>query len=81
VPDDVKGEKPFAFVVLRTGATLTEDSVKRFALDNAPAYQHPRGVAFLPELPLAATNKVDRKALRQIARERWSASAQLDSWQ
>jgi long-chain acyl-CoA synthetase len=79
VPDDVKGEKPFAFVVLRAGATLSEDNVKRFALDNAPAYQHPRGVAFLPELPLAATNKVDRKMLRQIARERWSTSAQVDS--
>ena len=81
VPDDVKGEKPFAFVVLRPGATLTEAGVKRFALDNAPAYQHPRGVAFLPELPLATTNKVDRKALRQIARERWSTSAQVNSQQ
>ena len=81
VPDAVKGEKPFAFVVLRAGATLTEDSVKRFALDNAPAYQHPRGVAFLPELPLATTNKVDRKVLRQIARERWLTSAQVDSQQ
>jgi acyl-CoA synthetase (AMP-forming)/AMP-acid ligase II len=58
---------------------LTEDGVKRFALENAPAYQHPRGVVFLPELPLATTNKVDRKALRQIARERWSASEQLSS--
>jgi long-chain acyl-CoA synthetase len=79
VPDDIKGDKPFAFVVLRAGSTLTEESVKRFALDNAPAYQHPRGVAFLPELPLATTNKVDRKMLRQIARERWSTFAQVDS--
>ncbi len=79
VPDDVKGEKPFAFVVLRPGATLTEDGVKRFALDNAPAYQHPRGVAFLRELPLATTNKVDRKMLRQLARERWLASVQVGS--
>jgi acyl-CoA synthetase (AMP-forming)/AMP-acid ligase II len=79
VPDEIKGEKPFAFVVLKAGAVLSEDAVKRFALDNAPAYQHPRGVAFLPELPLATTNKVDRKALRQIARERWSASEQLGS--
>ena len=76
VPDEIKGEKPFAFVVLRPGATLSEDGVKRFALDNAPAYQHPRGVAFLPELPLATTNKVDRKVLREIARQRWSATAQ-----
>jgi long-chain acyl-CoA synthetase len=75
VPNEIKGEKPFAFVVLRAGAgaVLTEDGVKRFALDNAPAYQHPRSVAFLPELPLATTNKVDRKAaLRQMAYERWS---------
>ncbi len=79
VPDEIKGEKPFAFVVLRPGARLTEDQVKRFALDNAPAYQHPRGVVFLAELPLATTNKVDRKALAQIARERWSASEQQNA--
>jgi long-chain acyl-CoA synthetase len=75
VPDEIKGEKPFAFVVLRPGARLTEEEVKRFALDNAPAYQHPRGVVFMEELPLATTNKVDRKALGRIARERWLASA------
>jgi acyl-CoA synthetase (AMP-forming)/AMP-acid ligase II len=34
VPDDIKGEKPFAFVVLRPGAHLAERDVKRFALDN-----------------------------------------------
>jgi acyl-coenzyme A synthetase/AMP-(fatty) acid ligase len=75
VPDEIKGEKPFAFVVLRPGAQLTEQEVKRFALENAPAYQHPRGVAFTAELPLSTTNKIDRKALGRIARERWSASA------
>jgi acyl-CoA synthetase (AMP-forming)/AMP-acid ligase II len=73
VPDATKGEKPFAFVVARPGAQLTEEEVKRFALANAPAYQHPRGVVFMAELPLASTNKVDRKALGQIARQRWSA--------
>jgi acyl-CoA synthetase (AMP-forming)/AMP-acid ligase II len=71
VPDEIKGEKPYAFVVLRPGARLTEQDVKRYALDNAPAYQHPRGVAFMAELPLATTNKVDRKALGRLARERW----------
>jgi len=76
VPDEIKGEKPFAFVVLRPGARLTEQDVKRFALDNAPAYQHPRGVAFMAELPLSTTNKVDRKALGRLARERWIAAAQ-----
>jgi acyl-CoA synthetase (AMP-forming)/AMP-acid ligase II len=74
IPDEIKGEKPFAFVVLRSGARLSEEDVKRYALDNSPAYQHPRGVAFMAELPLATTNKVDRKALGRLARERWSAT-------
>ncbi len=71
VPDEVKGEKPFAFVVTRPGASLTEDDVKRYALEHAPAYQHPRQVEFLSALPLAGTNKVDRKALAAAALERW----------
>ena len=76
VPDEIKGDKPFAFVVPRSGACLTEDEIKRFALDNAPAYQHPRGVVLHHELAARHTNKVDRKALRAIARERWSATEQ-----
>src|SRR5262249_41885438 len=75
VPDEIKGEKPFAFVVPRAGAELTEEDVKRFALDNGPAYQHPRGVVVMAELPLSTTNKVDRKELGKLARERWSATA------
>ena len=74
VPDELKGEKPYAFVVTRLGSALTEDAVKTFALAQAPAYQHPRGVAFVTELPLAGTNKVDRKALRARAIELWGAS-------
>lgn len=73
VPDEIKGTKPVAFVVPRPGTHPTEDDIKRHALANAPAYQHPRMVIFVPELPLAATNKVDRQSLERIARERWQA--------
>jgi acyl-CoA synthetase (AMP-forming)/AMP-acid ligase II len=48
--------------------------VKRFALANAPAYAHPRFIWFLDTLPLAATNKLDRAALRRLARERMSGA-------
>jgi long-chain acyl-CoA synthetase len=68
VPDDVKGHKPVAFCVLRPGARLAEDEVKRYALSHAAAYQHPRRVWFLDALPLASTNKVDRNALATLAR-------------
>jgi acyl-coenzyme A synthetase/AMP-(fatty) acid ligase len=74
VPDDIKGEKPFAFVVARLGHTLTEDDVKQYALAKAPAYQHPRRVVFVDELPMAGTNKIDRAALRGRALEHWRAA-------
>ena len=45
-------------------------AIKKYALANAPAYQHPRFVWFVDELPLASTNKVDRNALRRLAQER-----------
>ena len=67
IPDEIKYEKPFAFVVTRNGRRLTEDAVKQYALAHAPAFQHPRHVVFMPELPLASTGKVDRVALRRLA--------------
>jgi acyl-CoA synthetase (AMP-forming)/AMP-acid ligase II len=67
VPDEIKGTKPVAFVVLKPGAALGEAAIKQYALANAPAYQHPRRVWIVPELPLAGTNKVDRNAVMQMA--------------
>jgi acyl-CoA synthetase (AMP-forming)/AMP-acid ligase II len=63
VPDEIKYQLPVAFVVPRPGAQPSEDALRRFALDNGPAYAHPRAVWFVDELPLAGTNKIDRKAL------------------
>jgi len=69
IPDEIKYEKPFAFVVAREGSRLRGDDVKQYALKHAPAYQHPRHVVFMPTLPLASTGKVDRAALRRVALE------------
>ena len=70
IDDDIKGTKPVAFCVLRDGAALTEDEGKRFTLAHAPAYRHPRFVWFETKLPLAATNKIDRRALQALAQQR-----------
>jgi long-chain acyl-CoA synthetase len=67
IDDEIKGQKPVAFVVPQAGQTPSEDSIKRFALANAPAYAHPRFVWLVDELPLASTNKVDRAELRRMA--------------
>jgi acyl-CoA synthetase (AMP-forming)/AMP-acid ligase II len=70
VADELKGHKPIAFVVRAPGAALDEQAVKSYALANAPAYQHPRRVLFLSEMPLAGTNKIDKRALaKQIPEE------------
>jgi acyl-coenzyme A synthetase/AMP-(fatty) acid ligase len=63
VADEIKYQLPVAFVVATPGTQPTEDALRRFALDNGPAYAHPRAVWFVDELPLAGTNKIDRKAL------------------
>ena len=67
--DERKGQLPYAFVVKQDGSSLDIDGVKKFALDNGPAYAHPREVFFLPEIPLSGTNKIDRVALRRYAAE------------
>jgi acyl-CoA synthetase (AMP-forming)/AMP-acid ligase II len=75
IDDEIKGQKPVAFVVRKAGHELSEDAIKRFALANAPAYAHPRFVWFVEELPLASTNKVDRAALHRLAEGHLAANA------
>jgi long-chain acyl-CoA synthetase len=70
VEDDIKGTKPVAFVIKREGSDLNEEKLKAFSLANAPAYQHPRSIWFVDSLPLASTNKLDRKTMQDMAAER-----------
>ena len=64
---ELKGQVPYAFIVAKSGAAPSEDEIKQFALANGPAYQHPRRVFLLKELPLSGTNKIDRERLRRWA--------------
>lgn len=71
---ELKGQVPYAFVVLRAGQSATEDEIRQHALAHGPAYQHPRRVYFVAQLPLAGTNKIDQAKLRQ-----WVADGTLDN--
>jgi long-chain acyl-CoA synthetase len=75
VADEIKYQLPVAFVVPKPGSKPSEDALRRFALDNGPAYAHPRAVWFVTELPLAGTNKIDRKALVERAAATYSREA------
>jgi long-chain acyl-CoA synthetase len=70
IDDDIKGQKPVAFIIAKAGRKPDAEDIKRFALANAPAYQHPRFVWFVEQLPLSTTNKIDRAALKREAAKR-----------
>ena len=75
VPDPVRTEIVKAFVLPKrdiepTPALAAE--IQDFVKDRLAAYQYPRAVEFVAELPMTATGKIRRKDLRdrEIARQR-----------
>lgn len=67
VPDEIKGQLPAAFIVVRPGQSVTADEVRQYALERAPAYAHPRFVELIAEMPLTGPNKIDRRQLVERA--------------
>jgi acyl-CoA synthetase (AMP-forming)/AMP-acid ligase II len=71
VPDELRGEEVFAFVVpnetgARTDAlALIDHCLERLAYFKVPGY-----LAFVDELPLTASQKVNRAAVKEQARKR-----------
>jgi fatty-acyl-CoA synthase len=63
VDDEKFGQRLKVFVVLREGADLSEDDVKKYVKDNLANYKVPREVEFIDELPRNPTGKVLKKDL------------------
>lgn len=65
-PDESQGEVPIAFVQLQRGRK--EDGLEQELLalckKNLAVYKIPRRFIFITDMPLTATNKVDKKVLR-----------------
>jgi acyl-CoA synthetase (AMP-forming)/AMP-acid ligase II len=64
LPHEKWGETPHAFVVLKPGATLTEEELRVFARERLAGFKVPKGMTFLPELPKTATGKIQKYVLR-----------------
>lgn len=73
LPDEDRGQIPVAFIVGVPGKTPDVAGLRQFAVDNGPVYQYPRRVAFVSDLPLAGTNKIDRHAVKRDALAREAA--------
>jgi acyl-CoA synthetase (AMP-forming)/AMP-acid ligase II len=68
VPDERLGEVGHAFVSLRQGSSLCAEDFITWCRSNMANYKVPRRVDIVSELPLNAAGKVDKGALRTIAR-------------
>jgi fatty-acyl-CoA synthase len=65
VDDEKFGQRLKAFVVLRSGQSVSEDDVKAYVRDNLARYKVPREVIFLDELPRNSTGKVLKRDLAE----------------
>ncbi|KPH81699.1 acyl-CoA synthetase [Bosea vaviloviae] len=69
VPDSIRTEIVKAFVLLKPDAVPNEAlaaEIQAFVRDRLAAYQYPRHVEFVTELPMTATGKIRRKDLRDM---------------
>lgn len=66
--DDPKfGQRLAAFVVLRPGAEVTPDALKKHVRDTLAGYKVPRSVTVLDELPRGTTGKILKRELVERA--------------
>jgi fatty-acyl-CoA synthase len=69
IPDEKYGEIVGAFVILDSGASLTEEDVRDHALSRIARYKVPKHVFFVEEFPLTASGKVQKFKLKNLAIE------------
>jgi len=69
VPDSYWGERIEAAVVVRPGCAPDEQALLDHARKHLGGYKLPKVIRFMPELPLTALNKPDRRQLVRMASE------------
>ena len=79
VPDPVRGDEVFAcLVVNKTPDPALAEQITRWCLEQLAYYKAPGYIAFVAELPLTATQKIQRAALKQRAAELMGDAATVD---
>jgi fatty-acyl-CoA synthase len=65
VPDDRWGERPKAYVVLRTGTSATQEDLIAHVKTKIAGYKAPREVSITVDLPKTSTGKIQKFMLRE----------------
>jgi long-chain acyl-CoA synthetase len=63
VPHESHGEEIKAFVILKDGASVTEDELVAWGKEQMAGYKYPRIIEFRDELPMTATGKILKREL------------------
>jgi acetyl-CoA synthetase len=74
-PDEVRTEIVKAFIVLKADVAAGDDiaaEIKEFVKVRLAAYEYPREIEFVDELPMTATGKIMRKDLKALEIKRKS---------
>jgi long-chain acyl-CoA synthetase len=73
--DELRGEEPVAYVVLKPGAEATEREIIRYCRERLANFKVPRRVIFRESLPKSATGKILKRLLRKEVEQEQGASA------
>jgi fatty-acyl-CoA synthase len=65
LPHEKWGEAPFAFVVLKPGATADAEELRSYCRSKLAHFKVPHGFTFVAELPRTATGKIQKFVLRK----------------
>jgi fatty-acyl-CoA synthase len=69
VPDPRYGEAVTVSVILREGASLTDDELREYCADKIAHYKVPKYVVFVDEFPMTVTGKIQKFKMRDAAVE------------
>ena len=64
LPHEKWGEAPYAFVVLKPGASTSPEELRTYCREKLAHFKVPHGFTFVPELPRTATGKIQKFVLR-----------------
>jgi acyl-coenzyme A synthetase/AMP-(fatty) acid ligase len=81
VPDELRGDEVFAMVIAEQGVAdtgLLSQQIFQHCMQSLAYFKAPGYIAFVDELPLTASNKVNRKELRELALECVDSGQALD---
>ena len=70
IPDEMRGEVPKAYVVVREGENIDVDDLRQYCRENLAHFKIPHHFEFCESLPKNRVGKIDKEALKKVVKRR-----------